>query len=120
MLNSFDDNDNEVIEQYFRDRIRLLRQAAENDEKKPEFWDSVLDIGRIEIFRLIMSTGGPTDWFDVFIDPATGEVLRVIWHFRHIDQKRTVKLKGRELNWARAVFEGVLGAVMRSRDIGDD
>jgi hypothetical protein len=93
---SIDDNDNNScearIESNMKNREAYLESIYDAIDSESEFegYDDArdalnelpLDISKYEVVKILLSTGGPGDWLEVFVDANNGgKVIRVEYHF---------------------------------------
>jgi hypothetical protein len=62
-----------------REAFDLIKR---NEGETVEGWQQYLDVGILyTVVRVQMSTGGPGDEFEVYIDPNDGEIVKIIYRF---------------------------------------
>ena len=54
-------------------------QSCELDHLNSE---SVLEVSKSVVYKVLLSTGGPADWFNVYIDPIDNEIDRIEYVFQ--------------------------------------
>lgn len=60
---------------------------------------------RYTLWRYLLSTGGPADGFDLYIDPETKEIDAIDYFFQDWWDGARRELKGEELDVAKELFE---------------
>lgn len=51
------------------------------EEKEEEFRNSILSIDKRIVYKISLSTGGPSDGFKITIDPETKEVIDIVYWY---------------------------------------
>lgn len=91
----------------FANIIRRQEKAQETndwraaDDAYDEQYQMPLSVEVVRVVKVLLSTGGPGDWFEVTVDPD-GNSTRVEYHFQDSFDHASVTLEGDERDMAEA------------------
>lgn len=66
----------DLIDEKLESRIENFEKVLEGEE---EF--NILDSTKYELYRVDISYGGPSDYFEFLYDPENGELVEVRYHY---------------------------------------
>ncbi len=98
-----------------RHREDWLKYAKLNDLKSEdglqEFLDEkqeeILSYSKFTVHVIQYSWGGPADWFEIWQDRDTGEIVHINYHFSDWGDHAERRLVGKDFKLAREFLSGV-------------
>ncbi len=71
----------ERIDKELKGRLKDIKEALNNDEKREEYEENLLALSKRITYRVELSYGGPQDYFTIEVNPETKEIEGIIYHF---------------------------------------
>jgi hypothetical protein len=94
----------ERIKEALQGRLKQIMGALADEELEEEFEEGILAIDRKVIYRVEMSWGGPSDYFEIEVDPQECQIVDIVYHFLDWFDGAEVTLQGEDFNLAEQMF----------------
>ncbi len=95
----------------------MARMASPSDEQREEAyeeqWELPLSVEVLRVVKVLLSWGGPSDWFECTVDEE-GEITRISYHFQDWFDHASRWLDGREFENAREFLATFVESAMQS------
>jgi hypothetical protein len=92
------------IGEELRGRLKEIGEALKDEEKAQEFEEGILAIDRKVIYRVEMSWGGPSDYFEIEVDPVEHQIVDIVYHFLDWFDGAEVTLQGEDFDLVEQEF----------------
>ena len=89
--------------EHLKDRMKEIKKANNDEEKREEFEQGVLAISKKLHYKIELSWGGPFDWLEVIVDNK--EIEDIIYHFADWHVHEEEYLNDEEFEEARQFIE---------------
>lgn len=86
-------------------RMQELRRCLDDEAALEEYRESILEVEKAITYRVLLSWGGPSDFFVVHVDPGDRQITRIEYCFQDWFDGATRTLGGEDHDVAVQFFE---------------
>lgn len=94
----------ERIPKEFSDRIKEIKKALKSDRALEDWEENLLGIEKKEVYTILLSWGGPADWFEVEVDPNSHCVTSITYHYSDWEDHAERELRGSAFDAVEQIF----------------
>ena len=97
------------VDEQYRGRIieiaRCLGSSEASERRREDFEQNILSVETVIVHKVLLSWGGPSDFFEIHVDPKEKEIVDIYYVFQDWFDGARRKLEGKAFDVVANMFD---------------